>query len=237
MSTHTSTTQGRSGLNFYVVFALVMALTVFVGFGQSFFLKAFTAAPALSPLVWTHGVLFSAWIVLLVTQTTLVARDRVDLHMRLGIFGVVLAVAMVIVGWQTGIVAARLGHVPPGAPPPLMFLAIPLFAIVEFAILFSAAIALRGNAQAHKRLMLMATIVIVPAAIARLPLPYAGTAPGFFAISDLIILACVIYDWRTRGRVHPVYAWAGSLVVILQPLQLVIMGTAPWLALAAWLTG
>jgi hypothetical protein len=236
MSVHTATVRGQSGRSFYVGIAVVMAITVLIGFAPSFYLKAFTAAPSLSPLVWVHGVLFTGWIALLVTQATLVAKDRADLHMRLGIFGVVVAVAMVIVGLLTAISAARLGHVPPGAPPPLMFLAIPFFSIVEFGILFGAAIALRGNSQAHKRLILLATIAIVGAAIARLPLAFAGTPPGFFAISDLFILACVIHDWRAHGRVHPVYAWAGSLLVILQPLQLVFMGTGPWLAFATWLT-
>jgi hypothetical protein len=236
MSAQTSIAKGQPDHGFYVGIAVVMAITVFVGFAPTFYLKAFAAAPPLSPLVWAHGLLFTSWIVLLVTQATLVAKDRVDLHMRLGMFGVVVGVAMVIVGVLTAITAARLGHVPPGAPPPLMFLAIPLFAIVEFAILFGAAIALRGNSQAHKRLILLATIVIQGAAIARLPLPFAGTPPGFFAISDLFILACVIHDWRAHGRVHPVYAWAGSLVVITQPLQLAIMGTGAWLAFATWLT-
>jgi len=236
MSAHTPVAKGRSGCNFYVGIAVVLAITVFIGFAPTFYLKAFTAAPSLSPLVWAHGLLFTGWIALLLTQVTLVANDRVDVHMRLGMFGVAVAVAMVVVGLLTAINAARLGHVPPGAPPPLMFLAIPVFAIVEFAILFGAAIALRGNSQTHKRLMLLATITIVGAAIARLPLPFAGTPPGFFAIADLFILAGVIHDWRKQGRVHPVYAWAGSLLVALQPLQLAIMGTGAWLAFATWLT-
>jgi hypothetical protein len=124
---------------------------VFIGFAPTFYLKAFTAAPSLSPLVWAHGLLFTSWTVLLITQATLVAKER------LGMFGVALALAMVVVGLLTAISAARLGHVPPGAPPPLVFMAIPFFAIVEFAILFGAAIALRGNSQAHKRLILLKT--------------------------------------------------------------------------------
>jgi hypothetical protein len=236
MSTDTATAKGGSGLSFYVAIAVGLAITVFIGFAPTFYLRAFTAAPSLSPLVWAHGLLFTGWIVLLITQATLVAKERVNVHMRLGIFGVALASAMVIVGLLTAINAARLGHVPPGAPPPLVFMAIPFFAIVEFAILLGAAIALRGNSQAHKRLILLATITIVIAAVARLPLPFAGTPPGFFALSDLFILVCVIHDWRAHGRVHPVYAWVGSLLVILQPLQLVFMGTGTWLAFATWLT-
>ncbi len=237
MATQTVTIEGKSGRSFYVGITLAMALTVLVGFAPSFYLKAFTAAPTLSPLVWVHGIVFTGWIVLLITQATLVAKDRVDVHMRLGIFGVVVGATMVIVGLLTAITAARLGHVPPGAPAPLMFLAIPFFSIVEFGILFGTAVALRRNGQAHKRLVLLATIAIVGAAVARLPLSFAGTPPGFFAITDLFILTCVIRDWRVHGRVHPVYAWAGSLLVILQPFQLVFMGTPPWLTFATWLTG
>jgi hypothetical protein len=236
MSAHTATVEGKSGRSFYVGITVVMAITVLIGFAPSFYLKALTGAPSLSPLVWVHGVLFTGWIVLLVTQATLVAKDRVDWHMRLGLFGVVLAVTMVIVGLLTAITAARLGHVPPGAPPPLMFLAIPFFSIVEFGILFGTAVALRRNSQAHKRLVLLATIAMVGAAIARLPLAFAGTPPGFFAIADVFILACVVRDWRAHGRVHPVYAWAGSVLVLLQPFQLVFMGTGAWLAFASWLT-
>jgi hypothetical protein len=236
MSTPTTTAKPRSLWNFYLGFAMALAIAVFVGFAPTFYLKTFTAAPALSPLVWGHGLLFTGWMALLLTQATLVAKQRVDLHMRLGMLGVAVAVAMVVVGLLTAITAARLGNVPPGAPPPLVFLAIPFFSIMEFAILFGAAIALRHNSQAHKRLMLLATLAVVLAAFARLPIPFAGTPPGFFAIFDLFILAGVIHDWRTQGRVHPVYIWAGSLLVIMQPLQLLIMGTGPWLAFATWLT-
>jgi uncharacterized membrane protein YozB (DUF420 family) len=237
MSSQAFTADGGSRHGFYLGIAVVIAITTFVGFAPTFYLKGSAAAPSLSPLIWAHGLLFTAWIALLVTQVTLVAKDRVDLHRRLGMFGVALAGAMVPVGILTAIYAALLGHVPPGAPPPLVFMAIPLFAMVEFAILAGAAIALRANTQAHKRLMLLATIAILGAAIARLPLPFAGTPPGFFAIGDLFILACVIHDWRSLGRVHPVYVWGGSLIVVFQPIQLMCMQTGAWMAFAKWLTG
>jgi len=230
--------QAAGGRSFYVGMALAMAATVLVGFGPTFFLKPVMASPPLTPLVWMHGILFTGWIVLLITQATLVARDRTETHMRLGLLGVVLAMAMVIVGLMTAAEATRLGRVPPGAPPPLMFVAIPFFAIVQFAVLFALAILLRvSNSEAHKRLMLLATIAILGAAIARLPLPFAGAPPGFFAIADLFILAGIIHDRRMMGRVHPAYVWAGGAMVILQPLQLVIMGTGPWLAFAKWFVG
>ena len=143
---------------------------------------------------------------------------------------------MVGIGLKTAITSAALGRTPPGAPPALSFLVIPFFAIVLFAILAGAGIALRRNGAAHKRLMILATVAILGAAIARLPLPIAPIPPVFFGIADLFILAGIIYDRRTLGRVHPANIWGGLLIVASQPLQLAIMGTAPWLAFARWLT-
>jgi len=230
--------QAAGGRTFYVGMAIAMAVTVLIGFGPTFYFKPVVASPPLTPLVWVHGFLFTGWIVLLVTQATLVAKDRTEVHMRLGMLGVLLAIAMFVVGLMTAAESARLGRVPPGAPPPLMFVAIPFFAIVQFAILFAAAILLRvRDSEAHKRLILLATVAIIPAAIARFPLAFAGAPPAFFAMADLFILAGIIHDRRTIGRIHPAYIWAGGAMVIFQPLQLVIMGTGPWLAFAKWFVG
>lgn len=227
----------RTDRNFFVIMALAMAATVAVGFGPTFYLKPVMASPPLTPSVWVHGVLFTGWIALLVTQASLVAKGRVEIHMRLGMLGVLLAIMMVVVGLLTAIQSARLGRVPPGAPPPLVFLAIPFFAIAEFAALFACAVALRGNGAAHKRLMLLATVAIIPAAIARFPLAFAGIPPVFFAMADCFILAGVLFDRQVHGRVHPAYLWAGGAMVLMQPAQLALMGTGAWLAFAQWLVG
>ncbi|MSP68149.1 MAG: hypothetical protein EXQ96_08710 [Alphaproteobacteria bacterium] len=222
---------------FYSGMAIAFAVTVLVGFTPTFYLKPFLGAPPLSLLVTVHCFVFTAWIALVVTQATLVAKGRVDLHRRLGVFGAVLALAVIVVGLMTAISAAARGVAPPGAPPSLSFLVIPFTAIVLFTILVGAALYLRGNSEAHKRLMILATIAILGAAIARLPLPVAPIPPVFFAIADLFILAGVAYDLITRGRVHPAYIWGGLLILASQPLQLFMAGTDAWLSFARWLTG
>ncbi len=230
---------GRGGARrFYVGMAAAITLTVFVGFAPTFYLKPMFGNPPLSALVWVHGLVFSAWIAVLLAQTMLVAAGRTDLHRRLGIGGAVLALAMPLIGLPTAITAARLGHVPPGAPPPLMFLAIPFFAIVLFVLFAWTGLALRARApQAHKRLMLLATASILGAAIARLPFAAAGIPPVFFAIADMFIVAGMVHDWRAEGRVHPAYLWGGLLLLASQPFQLAFMGSAAWLAFAGWMTG
>ena len=90
---------------FFGAMALASALTVFGGFARTYYLKAWTGTTALQPLVHVHAIVFTAWIMLFVTQTLLVAKNRTDLHKRLGAIGGVLAVVMVVLGYLTSIAA------------------------------------------------------------------------------------------------------------------------------------
>ena len=51
------------------------------------------------------------------------------------------------------------------------------------------------------------------------------------------LAAAVIYDWVTRGRVHPVYLWGGGLLIASVPLRLMISTTPAWHRLAGALIG
>jgi hypothetical protein len=123
-----------------------------------------------------------------------------------------------------------------GLPPPLVFLAVPMFDLLVFAALVGTGLYLRRTPAAHKRLMLLSIIAVLTAAIARLPYVLALGPPAFFGLTDLLILVAMIYDRKTRGRVHPALLWGGLFLVASQPLRLVVSGTDAWLALATWLT-
>ena len=223
---------------FYVGISLLIAVTVFAGFAPTYFLKSYFGAPPLIPLLHLHGLVFSSWIVLLLTQTTLVAANRTDIHRRLGIAGGMIAAMMVVVGTLTAITRASQGAAPPGGPSPLVFLAIPLFDMLVFSILVSAGFYFRRRPDVHKRLMLLATISILAAAIARLPFSILKAGPpAFFGITDLFIVTCIAYDLVTRRRIHRATIWAGLLIILSQPLRLMISGTSAWVAFATWLTG
>ena len=76
---------------FHTGMAIACLITVFLGFGPTYFFKPFQASPPLSTLLHVHGLMFTTWLVLLIVQSGLVRADRVDVHKRLGIFGAVLA--------------------------------------------------------------------------------------------------------------------------------------------------
>jgi hypothetical protein len=223
---------------FYTGMAVAMALTVFAGFAPTYYLREYFGAPVtvsgsttLSPLAHLHGVVFTAWVVLFLAQTWLVASRRVAVHRRLGVAGVVLAAAMVVVGISTAIASAASGGGPPGIDP-LAFLLVPVTDMVLFAGFVTAAVLRRRDRETHKRLMLLAYVSIITAAVARLPgvLPLGPLA--FFGLSLIFVAAGVFYDRLSRGRIHPVYLWGGAVLVLSVPARLAISGSAAWLAIA-----
>jgi hypothetical protein len=226
---------------FYFGMALAMFAVVYLGFARSFFLRPlFPGYPSPSePIFYVHGAVFTTWLLVLMTQPLLVTASRIDLHRALGRFGAVIAAAVVVLGVAGAIVAARRPGGFINVPvPPLQFLTIPLFAMVLFGSFVALAIVKRRDAQAHKRLMLLATVNLLSAGFARWPFDFAkGGPPVYFALSDLFILALVAWDFSSRGRLHPVTLWAGLATIVAQPLSLMVSGTEPWLAFARWLVG
>ena len=81
--------------------------------------------------------------------------------------------------------------------------------------------------------MLLATVSILDAAVARWPLANVATSPyAFFVLTDVFIAAGVVYDLASRRRVHPAYTWGGVLIVASQPLRLVVGQSDTWRAVA-----
>lgn len=238
-----SLTTGAYDRVFYSTVAIALAVVVFVGFGPTYYLRPFTDTPpvtisgaaTLSRLAQVHGALFTAWVLLFIMQTSLIATHRVSVHRQFGVAGAVLAACMVVIGAMTAVFAAARGSAPPGADP-LAFLAIPLFDLVVFPVFVVAALWNRRNKEAHKRLMLLAYVSIITAAVARWPGVAAFGPPVFFGLSLSVVAIGIVYDFVTRRRVHPSYIWGGALLATSVPVRLMVSGTDAWRAFAQFLT-
>jgi len=117
---------------------------------------------------------------------------------------------------------------------PLEFLAVPLADVLVFAVLVTAGFMYRRKTEIHKRLMLLATIGILPPATSRLPFAFVHHSGPvvYFALADVVLLGCSAYDMATRGRLHRAYVWSGLIIVVSQPLRFVVSKTGAWLAFA-----
>src|SRR3982074_3024419 len=99
---------------FFSAMALLILITVFVGFARPYFLPGACRAPLPALILPIHGAVFSSWILLLSAQTALVSAGRVDIHRRLGLVGFGLACLMVTLGVLAGTNALARGFSPPG---------------------------------------------------------------------------------------------------------------------------
>lgn len=237
MATSIRSADDRAERAFFGGMAALVGAVVFLGFARSYYLRPLmpgtASLPSLTPLIHVHALLFSAWIALLVLQARLVAARRIDLHRRLGLAGVALAVLMLVVGALVALHGVVRG-VSPGGMDPRRFLAFPLFALIVFALLSFAGVRARREAQSHKRLMLLATIALLPPALARWLIFSLGLGPPVvLAISTLFVLPLVAWDLATRRRLHPATLWGGLLVIASGPLRFAIALTDAWLEFAS----
>jgi hypothetical protein len=218
---------------FFTCMALVMLVTVFVGFAHTYYLAGLFRATLPSPIIHIHGAVFSCWILLLVAQTSLVSSGRVDVHRRLGVAGFFLGCLMIVLG----VVAATdsLARGAPAGRDPQMFYIIPLTDILLFAVPFYFAFRARRDPTAHKRFIYIATIALLTPAIARLPFAFVYRRTSVVAlVAEGFLLVLIGYDlWSTR-RIHRATLWAGSLLTIVLQIRFPIGKTAAWHTFSAW---
>ena len=221
---------------FFTGMSLAMVAAVFIGFSRSYYLKAAYGTPQLPLLFHVHGLLFTGWMLLLIVQTALVATRRTPVHRQLGVAGGVLALLMTVAAAAMTIDLARRSA---GAPDDaaraagLAFAIIPFFTVIVFPVLVGAAIAYRRTPDIHKRLMLIATLELTTAGVARIP--GAGSVPLFFILTDIGLLALVAYDVVSRRRLHPATMWAGLFLIATQAVRTYAGGTDAWLSVARML--
>jgi len=185
-----------------------------------------------------HGFLFTMWIALFIAQTSLVAVRRTNVHRRLGWAVAALAVVMVVVGTTAGIWSMRRQVDDGFVQEAQAFLTTPLFSMMAFAGFVGTAIARRRDSQTHKRLMLLATISILDAAVARLPLEFLRTSNwNYLPTTDVFLLTAILYDLVSRRTVHQAYVWGGALLIIEQALRIPVGETAAWQAIAGAIIG
>jgi hypothetical protein len=229
----------RTDSVFYPVMAVAMTLVIFAGFAPSFYMKSFyNAPPELSTLMIVHGAVFTTWMAILIAQTTLVAGNRRDLHRALGLFGFFVAGLMLILGMMLAVDALRRGFSPIANVPPAVFFAIPTGNILVFIGILTLGWINRARADYHKHYMLLANAALLVPALARI-LQHGFNAPNIvvaFTLSDLVVVAVAIYDFTTRGRLHPATIWAGLVLIASGPVLLMVGGSHAWHSFAMSLT-
>ena len=231
----TATTSGMTEHRFWLTMVGAMIVLVVWGFGGSFFLRGILPAQpsyiddlAMRPLYIVHGLAFSAWMALLAMQVGLASRGRVALHRRLGWASIIVLPVLVVTGHLVAVHALQSGFhaLPPGAPTTAFF-AVPALSLAYFVIVASLALFWRRDAVTHKRLIVIATMMVVGAGTTRIPFVVALNIPSFDP-TQLLLLPMLWWDWRSLGRIHPATLWGGLTLLATNTLMGPIGETAAW---------
>lgn len=238
---------------FYFWLTLVCAAVAIGGFMGTYWLQLPAGTFRGPPLLHIHGLLCTAWVLYLISQSSLVVRGRIRSHRDWGLFGIALASVLTVVAMMVAVVGMN-DRVAEYGDAARSFLIVPMTAIGLFAGFTAAAIANVKRPEWHRRFMIIGTTGLIQAALARvffliatgggpgmrpgvLPPPPVSIAAVPALLLELIIVAGMIRDWRVERRVHPAWVIGAVVITSLEVVRAQISTSAAWLGFAAWLGG
>jgi len=231
---------------FFSGMALLTTAIILWGFAPSFFLRGIAPPlvhsyldPPLQPIRWlyiAHGLVFSLWVALCLTQVSLVASGRSAVHRRLGRIAFVLAPVMVVFGLVVSSYAARHGF-HDVAVPAVTFSTVPVSDLLLYAAFVTAAIVTRRQPQTHKRWMLFAMIVIAEAGWARIGALNPASLPQWLSAELLLLLPIIAWDLMRLGRLNVATVWGSLAITAVFSLRLWLGATPAWHALVGGISG
>jgi hypothetical protein len=228
----------RSDDLFFAGMAVVALIVVLVGFARSYFLVGLFRARLPNLLVHIHGAAFTLWIILFITQISLVTAHRVDLHGRLGLLGFVLAIVMIVLGTLTASdrLARHVAHpVTDTVEEVRAFYTVPLADIWMFSTFVYFGYRNRFQPAVHKRLMWFSTLSLLDAGFDRWSIfdPYPLWEVNLICFVPLV-LATLIYDRCSTGAIQRVTIWSAAFLLATQQIRHLASQTAPWAQFAHW---
>lgn len=221
---------------FYVGAAVVIAGIAVAGFWPTYWSPLFSGKLEKHWLLHLHAGVFTGWLLLLITQTSLVRRGRTDLHQKVGAaLGGWWGALLFVFGVSTafGVISPGIGEDFGSLQAFIESLGTTIPSISAFGVLFAAGIAYRKRPAVHKRLMVFATLVLLDAATARLGPNLLGvSSPGLIALIGLGLpaglgLSVLGHDWWTRRRVHPASLLGGG-ILLLSESRLFLIRSDAW---------
>ena len=215
---------------FYSAAALALAVSVFVGFSRTYYLKGVFGPPQLPTLTHIHGAVFTLWTLFFLGQTLLVSGGRTDIHRRIGWAGSVFALGIALLGGIMTFHSVRAGYTS-GRPSMALLLFNGLIDLVLFCGFFAFAVISRAKKEVHKRLMMLAMVSLIIPALGRFPVP-GSVIPWVICAFSLI---GVIYDVVFLRRLYWTNTIGALLINLVTPLRFIIADTQFWQRFAQWI--
>ena len=236
------TTARRFRPSFSFWMTLAMAFFVFGGFGMHSFLPALRGNfPPAPPIVHLHGLVFIAWMILLLVQSALVNVGNVKLHRTLGTWGIAQGTATILIGLMLQLIASSRGYFA-GRPAGTDGLYLGLLAFLGFAVMFTLAIRNRTRPDIHRRMILFAMLPVIPPGVNRFwanALGLDDPVPTFWLYLTLWSMAAAILvrQWRRSGMIDRYSVFGAGWIVLQGLVHEAVVGSGPFDSVAGGLLG
>jgi hypothetical protein len=184
-----------------------------------------------------HVLSTALWLVLIISQPWLIQLNRVDLHRRFGLFGVLVATGVVITGIVVQIHVME-SYAAKGDTTNAVLIPFIRFSLLfGYAVCVAWAIVLRKRPDWHKRLILLGTFPLLQSSFDRMAANVFGLLEirGLMGLAGHFVLMILFAFWdrRRQGYFHPVTKWGTILMILFYLVSPAIAGTEWWRELAA----
>jgi hypothetical protein len=227
--------------SYYLFIGILGLLAVLLGFLTTYIAPSFRGTFRAPFVVHLHGAFAFGWVALFLVQTLTVKFRRFPLHRTLGFGGLFLALGIVATMLPVGLfqvkreLAAGLGSTA------ISGIVGTATSALIFALLVGGGFVYRRQPKIHKRLLLLATIVLLWPAWFRFRhyFPSVPRPDIWFAVvlADSLILLSWAVDRATYGRIHPVLLYGGLLIIAEHVFEVLFFDSVPWRVVAGWIYG
>jgi hypothetical protein len=212
---------------------LLVTAIAFAGFWPTYFGPLLAGTVDKLPVIHVHAAVYVGWLAIFIAQTVFAATRRMDLHVRLGNFGIGYGVLVIAMGVTVAVsmfaVRVRAGEIEDAQAR----LVAPLADMVFFAPLFAAAVRLRRKPEVHKRLMIVATTLLLVAAVGRMT--FLGRPWPLLLVWCSPLLLGAAYDLVRRRTVVWIYALGLAAIAARAFGAPLVRDTAAWHDWTGWL--
>lgn len=223
----------------YVPLAILLFILAITGFWATYYRPLLSGNETTPAIIELHAAIFVGWLILLIAQAALAATNRMALHMKVGRYAMLYGALLVVIG-VVATLSAFERHLSSGnlqRADTILFIG--LTDMLTFVPFLGAAWWYRRNPELHKRLIVVATTVLLVAPVHRMHW-FLGGPPAPAALVLLIWLAPIylgmIHDFVSRRIVHPVYVLGILAVFFMKFWRISIYQSEPWRAVGGWFT-
>ena len=226
----------KNKLTFFTTIALLGIIAILVGFLKTFIIPIISGTKTWPLAIYAHASFVFGWVLIFLTQSLLIQNKKYKTHMSIGRWA-----ALIAVGAAISIIPASLYQIERELKEGLGQTAISpivgsLASATMFLTLVTLGIVYRKKPQVHKRLMLLATILLIwPAwfrwrhyfpSVERPDIWFAGV------LADSLIIVAFIWDWIKNKRIHPALLYGGLFIIAENIMEILLFDSSEWRVIA-----